>query len=253
MSWPSGTLVNGTSSGGSGGLDQLTGDVAAGPGTGSQVATISGLAISKLAALAAAKIMGSVAGGVPSELSITEVLDLLTGAAQGDIIYRDTAAWNNLAPGTSGRFLKTQGAGANPIWADVSVAGGVQFATVTLTAAQIRSLLSTPVNIVAAQGAGTLIVPICVAYKSAITVAFSGGQNFTFGLNGGGNFIANAQPNSGGTDTGIILAPIVAANVAVSQANGINKPLQLSAGGDVTGGTGVIYVNVAYFVATGLT
>lgn len=40
----------------------------------------------------------------------------ITSAAQGDILYYNGSAWVNLAPGTSGNFLKTQGAGANPIW-----------------------------------------------------------------------------------------------------------------------------------------
>lgn len=38
-------------------------------------------------------------------------------AAQGDIIYFDGTNWVRLAASTSGYLLKTQGAGANPIWA----------------------------------------------------------------------------------------------------------------------------------------
>jgi hypothetical protein len=41
----------------------------------------------------------------------------LTSPVQGHILYRNASGWVNLAPGTSGHFLKTQGAGANPIWA----------------------------------------------------------------------------------------------------------------------------------------
>ena len=37
--------------------------------------------------------------------------------AQGDIMYYDGTDWARLAAGTSGYFLKTQGAGANPVWA----------------------------------------------------------------------------------------------------------------------------------------
>lgn len=37
--------------------------------------------------------------------------------AQGDIIYYNGTAWVRLAAGTSGYFLKTNGAGANPSWA----------------------------------------------------------------------------------------------------------------------------------------
>lgn len=40
---------------------------------------------------------------------------------QGDVIYRDGSQWQRLAAGTSGYFLKTNGAAANPAWA---AAGG---------------------------------------------------------------------------------------------------------------------------------
>lgn len=40
--------------------------------------------------------------------------------SQGDVIYFNGTAWARLAAGTSGQFLKTQGAGANPVWASAS-------------------------------------------------------------------------------------------------------------------------------------
>ncbi len=40
-----------------------------------------------------------------------------TAIAQGDIFYYNGTKIVNLAPGTSGYFLKTQGAAANPVWA----------------------------------------------------------------------------------------------------------------------------------------
>jgi len=43
----------------------------------------------------------------------------LASVARGDVLYRGAAKWNNLAPGTSGRFLQTLGAGADPAWSDV--------------------------------------------------------------------------------------------------------------------------------------
>jgi hypothetical protein len=42
-----------------------------------------------------------------------------SGGAQGDILYWDGSNWVRLAPGTSGYFLKTQGAGASPVWGAV--------------------------------------------------------------------------------------------------------------------------------------
>ena len=53
--------------------------------------------------------------GVVGEKTISVALDVI-GATQGDILYRDAAAWAVLAPGTSGYVLSTQGAGANPHW-----------------------------------------------------------------------------------------------------------------------------------------
>ena len=44
-----------------------------------------------------------------------------TITTQGDILYRDGSGLQRLAAGASGQFLKTLGAGANPIWGD---AGG---------------------------------------------------------------------------------------------------------------------------------
>jgi hypothetical protein len=46
----------------------------------------------------------------------TDVGTTLT--TQGDILYRDGSGLARLAAGTSGQFLKTQGSGANPVWAD---------------------------------------------------------------------------------------------------------------------------------------
>lgn len=55
-------------------------------------------------------------------LTATQVLAML-GDTQGQILIRDGSAWTILSPGTSGQFLKTQGAAANPVWADATVSG----------------------------------------------------------------------------------------------------------------------------------
>jgi hypothetical protein len=49
----------------------------------------------------------------------TDLTTTLT--TQGDLVYRDGSGLQRLGAGTSGYFLKTQGAGANPTWAE---AGG---------------------------------------------------------------------------------------------------------------------------------
>jgi len=44
--------------------------------------------------------------------------------AQGDVLYYDGSDLVNLGAGTSGQFLKTQGADANPVWATVAAGDG---------------------------------------------------------------------------------------------------------------------------------
>ena len=53
-------------------------------------------------------------------------LDDIAGltADQGDILYFDGTDWKDLAAGDSGKYLKTQGAGANPMW-DTPSGGGM--------------------------------------------------------------------------------------------------------------------------------
>lgn len=53
----------------------------------------------------------------------TDVSTTLT--TQGDLLYRDGSGLQRLAAGTSGQFLKTQGTGANPVWATVSTTGKI--------------------------------------------------------------------------------------------------------------------------------
>lgn len=48
-------------------------------------------------------------------LSSSLILDHV-GNTQGNVLYRGSSSWSVLAPGTSGQFLKTSGAGADPAW-----------------------------------------------------------------------------------------------------------------------------------------
>jgi len=68
------------------------------------------------------------------ECTLSEVLDLVGSAAQGDILYRGASDWTRLAAGTNGHYLKTQGAAANPTWAAVSGGSPGHFNITTFTA-----------------------------------------------------------------------------------------------------------------------
>lgn len=79
---------------------------------------ISSLNPISLPSIASGSLLGNATGSAHAaqETTLTALIDTLGSAAQGDILYRNGTAWVFLAPGTSGYYLKTQGAGANPTW-----------------------------------------------------------------------------------------------------------------------------------------
>jgi hypothetical protein len=75
--------------------------------------------LAKMATQADATVLANVSGStaVPTAVGYTALFNDAFGSTQGQIIYKGATDWAALAPGTSGYFLKTQGAGANPTWA----------------------------------------------------------------------------------------------------------------------------------------
>lgn len=68
-----------------------------------------------------------------SNTGVFTVSDLtIASEAQGDILYFNGTNWVRLAAGTSGQFLKTNGAAQNPAWA---AAGALQFVSDTTASA----------------------------------------------------------------------------------------------------------------------
>ena len=65
---------------------------------------------------ATSRILGrkTAGAGDAEECTISEVLDFISSAAQGDILYRGASSWSRLGAGTAGFPLITGGAGPNP-------------------------------------------------------------------------------------------------------------------------------------------
>lgn len=99
--------------GGSGAVSSVTGTglVSVSPTTGATVASLGNLNSGDLAA----NCTGSTAA--PSDTTFTSCMDRNIGSTQGMIAYRNGTVWTALATGTSGQFLQTGGAAANPVWA----------------------------------------------------------------------------------------------------------------------------------------
>jgi hypothetical protein len=76
---------------------------------------------------------------IPAELNDLSVDVALGTPAQGAVLYRGATKWNNLAAGTSGKVLQTNGAGADPSWVTVDLT-----TLVTLAPASVNRNLIQP-------------------------------------------------------------------------------------------------------------
>ena len=103
----------------------LTGDVTAAQNVNATVIANDAVTYAKMQNVSAtARVLGrkTAAAGDTEECTLSEVLDFIGSAAQGDILYRGASGWAKLAASTAGFVLQTGGAAANPSW--VAQSGG---------------------------------------------------------------------------------------------------------------------------------
>lgn len=92
------------------------------------------------ASVTSAKIAdGNVTTAKIADNSVTGAKIALGSDAQGDIMYYNGTDWVRLAAGSPGQFLKTNGTGANPVWATAS-GGSVLLGTLTTTSGVTQTL-----------------------------------------------------------------------------------------------------------------
>jgi hypothetical protein len=77
------------------------------------------------AAMAAKTILANKTVGTasPTACTLSDILDFIGSAAQGDILFRGATTWQRLAAGTAGNLLQTNGAGADPTWVSPPAGG----------------------------------------------------------------------------------------------------------------------------------
>lgn len=83
--------------------------------------------------LGALALLSTVGTAQIADNAVTGAKIAMGSDARGDILYYNGTDYARLPPGTSGQYLKTNGAGADPAWASVA-AGAGQIAPVTLSA-----------------------------------------------------------------------------------------------------------------------
>ena len=103
------------------------------PNGSSGVPSFRALAYADLPTIGNNGLLSNISGGtaVPASNSLSAIMDSAFSSARGSLAYRSTGGWVALAPGTSGTFLRTAGAGADPTWAAVSGATGGTVTTIT--------------------------------------------------------------------------------------------------------------------------
>jgi hypothetical protein len=154
---------------------------------------------------ATSRILGrkTAAAGDTEECTLSEVLDFIGSAAQGDILYRGASAWARLGAGTSGQFMKTSGAGANPAWSDLTVAststaGVSELATTAETQTGTDSARVAPVSAMQYhQG----VAKAWVNFNGTGTIAINDSRNVTsLTDNGTGDYTVNLSITMGNSN-----------------------------------------------------
>jgi hypothetical protein len=147
------------------------------------------------------RVMANVSGGsaAPTPTTTTALLDALIGSARGTIIMRGASTWDPLIPGTSGQFLKSQGPGADLVYATLAGGGDLlaannlsdvadaatAFANIKQAASESATgAVELATTAEAAAGSDTSRAVTAAGVKEAVT------GKFTVGVDAGGMFPA---------------------------------------------------------------
>ena len=166
----SGTTLN--ASGGGGSLsDGDKGDITVSASGATWTIDNNVVTYAKMQDVANSRILGrvSVSAGDCEELTSSQVLDFV-GSTRGSVLYRGASTWSALTPGTSGYFLKSNGAGADPSYAAVALTSEmVQLASDT--ALSTSNTWVQACETVSAYGQGTYLLTATITFNRTATTA----------------------------------------------------------------------------------
>lgn len=169
--------------------------------------------LAKIADIANLRILANNTGGSasPSELTIEQALNMFASIAQGDILYRGASGFERLAAGTSGQYLQTLGAGANPLWATGSSAGVVAKVKTADESVTSSTTLQDDDHLSFSIGASETWAFLIVSGETGGAGGFKWAFTLPSGASGTGTYWAVSDNNSanvsdittGGTDTSV--------------------------------------------------
>jgi hypothetical protein len=134
--------------------------------------------------IADARIMANISGATaaPTPQTLSAILDHILTNARGTVLVRNISGWVGLAPGTSGYYLKTQGAGADLTWdapvgsgtvTSIAAGSGISTGGSPITATGTVSLSTIAANTILANNTGGSAVPTGVALTLILDALFS--------------------------------------------------------------------------------
>lgn len=145
----------------------------------------------------------------------TNIQTLLDGISttRGTILFRGATTWSALSPGSSGNFLRTNGAGADPSWSGVASLtrpSVVQYAS--------SSGNSGTVTLSSAPTPGNLLVCVASHYQNVTPTGVSVGWNILLNRNGvttDGNFIATKIADSSDSAVLSVYGDVAGCNITI--------------------------------------
>jgi hypothetical protein len=157
--------------------------------------------------------------GAIEELTLTQALDLVGSAAQGDVLYRDASAWARLGAGTSGQLLQTGGAGANPSWVSSPVRTLVAPTTSNNVAA--IDIISIPATARGVEIELAFVAPVSDNVDFLLLTSTDNGSTFD---NSAGNYqYANTVNTVGGSIAANNSASATSVLIAQAMGNAVNE------------------------------
>jgi hypothetical protein len=234
------------------------GVVSIGAGTGIDTggSAITSTGVISLATIADSRLLANVSGSTaaPTPQTLSAILDHILTNARGTVLVRNISGWVGLAPGTSGYYLKTQGAGADVLWdapagsgtvTSISAGSGISTGGSPIIATGVVSLATIAANTILANNTGSAAVPVgttltlildqvfgsargSVVYRGsaswAVLIPGTSGQILTTGGSAGDPSWQNA-PTTGGSMPNQRIVSNISGSTAVATGNTLTNIL----------------------------